>query len=144
MAFSLPPSGDPGEDRYQPLAEINVTPMVDVMLVLLVIFMVTAPLLTVGVPLNLPKTNAAAITEPKQPIVLSLQQNGDMFIGDDKIDPQQLQARLAALAAEDPGRIVYVRGDRAINYAQLMDALGLVNRAGFAKVSLVARADMSK
>jgi biopolymer transport protein ExbD len=144
MAVLLPPSGEPGDDRYQPLAEINVTPMVDVMLVLLVIFMVTAPLLTVGVPLDLPKTKAAAITEPKQPIVLSLQQNGDMFIGDDKLDPAGVPARLAALAAEDPSRIVYVRADRTITYARLMDALGLVNRAGFAKVSLVARADMSK
>ena len=69
MAFSLPPSGEAGEDRYQPLAEINVTPMVDVMLVLLVIFMVTAPLLTVGVPLDLPKTKAAAISDPKPPVI---------------------------------------------------------------------------
>ena len=71
MAFSPPPSTDADEYRYQPLAEINVTPMVDVMLVLLVIFMVTAPLLTVGVPLDLPKTKAAAITEPKPPVILS-------------------------------------------------------------------------
>ena len=71
MAISLPPSGEVGEDRYQPLAEINVTPMVDVMLVLLVIFMVTAPLLTVGAPLDLPKAAAAAITDPRPPIVLS-------------------------------------------------------------------------
>ena len=76
MAMSLPPSGEAGEDRYAPLAEINVTPMVDVMLVLLVIFMVTAPLLSVGVPLDLPKTKAAAITEPKQPIILSLNRGG--------------------------------------------------------------------
>ena len=71
MASWLPPTGEPGEDRYQPLAEINVTPMVDVMLVLLVIFMVTAPLLTVGVPLDLPKLQAATITDPKPPVILS-------------------------------------------------------------------------
>src|SRR5713101_3575947 len=110
MALSLPPTGEVGEDRYQPLAEINVTPMVDVMLVLLVIFMVTAPLLTVGVPLDLPKTSAAQVTQPSEPIVLSL----------------------------DPDRIIYVRGDRTILYARLMDALGLVNSAGFTKVSLLA------
>jgi len=144
VAFSLPPSGEPGEDRYQPLAEINVTPMVDVMLVLLVIFMVTAPLLTVGVPLDLPKTKAAAITEPKPPVILSLNRAGEVFIGDERIDPSTLESRLTGLAAEDPTRIVYVRGDQTISYAQLMDALGMVNRAGFAKVSLVAEASGSK
>jgi biopolymer transport protein TolR len=144
VAFSLPHLGEAGEDRYQPLAEINVTPMVDVMLVLLVIFMVTAPLLTVGVPLDLPKTKAAAITEPKPPVILSLNRAGEVFIGDERIDPGDLAQRLSGLAAEDPSRIVYVRGDKTISYAQLMDALGVVNRAGFAKVSLVAEATGSK
>ncbi|HYP36061.1 MAG TPA: ExbD/TolR family protein [Stellaceae bacterium] len=144
MAFSLPPSGEVGEDRYQPLAEINVTPMVDVMLVLLVIFMVTAPLLTVGVPLDLPKTQAAAITDRKPPVILSLNRIGEVFIGDERIDPGNLAERLSGLAAEDPTRIVYVRGDQTISYAQLMEALGMVNRAGFAKVSLIAEAAGSK
>ena len=144
MAFSLPPSGEVGEDRYQPLAEINVTPMVDVMLVLLVIFMVTAPLLTVGVPLDLPKTQAAAISDPKPPVILSLNRVGEVFIGDERIDPGDLADRLSGLAAEDPTRIVYVRGDQTISYAQLMEALGMVNRAGFAKVSLIAEAAGSK
>src|SRR5262245_430204 len=144
MAVTLPPSGEVGEDRYQPLAEINVTPMVDVMLVLLVIFMVTAPLLTVGVPLDLPKTKAAALSEPKPPVVLSLNREGGVFIGNERIEPGELEGRLLGLAAEDPSRIVYVRGDRTISYAQLMDALGIVNRAGFVKVSLVAEAAGSK
>jgi biopolymer transport protein TolR len=144
MAFSLPPSGEVGEDRYQPLAEINVTPMVDVMLVLLVIFMVTAPLLTVGVPLDLPKTQAAVITDRKPPVILSLNRIGEVFIGDERIDPGNLAERLSGLAAEDPTRIVYVRGDQTISYAQLMEALGMVNRAGFAKVSLIAEAAGSK
>jgi biopolymer transport protein TolR len=144
MALSLPPSGEAGEDRYQPLAEINVTPMVDVMLVLLVIFMVTAPLLTVGVPLDLPKTAAAAITDPKPPVILSLTRAGEVYIGDDRIEPGDLAERLAGLAAEDPTRIVYVRGDQTISYTQLMEALGLVNRAGFLKVTLVAEAAGSK
>src|SRR5882724_11059216 len=98
MAVSLPPSGDVGEDRYQPLAEINVTPMVDVMLVLLIIFMVTAPLLTVGVPLNLPKTSAAELTQPKEPIVLSLDAAGGTFIGNDRIEESDLKPRLSELA----------------------------------------------
>ena len=144
MAFALPPSGEVGEDRYQPLAEINVTPMVDVMLVLLVIFMVTAPLLTVGVPLDLPKTRAAALTEPKPPIILSLNRSGVLYIGDQEVEPGDLAARLSGLAAEDPSRIVYVRGDRTISYAQLMEVLGIVNGAGFAKVSLVAEPAGSK
>ena len=140
MAFSMPPSGEMGEERYQPLAEINVTPMVDVMLVLLVIFMVTAPLLTVGVPLDLPKAAASAITDPKPPIVLSLNRLGEMYIGDERIERTDLAERLAGLVAEDPTRIVYVRGDQTISYAQLMEVLGIVNHAGFAKVSLIAEA----
>ena len=138
MAVSLPPSGEADQDRYQPLSEINVTPMVDVMLVLLVIFMVTAPLLTVGVPLDLPKTTAAEVQQPKEPIVLSLDRDGGTFIGNDPISAADLKDRLAQLATEDPERIVYVRGDRTISYAQLMDTLGIVNTAGFAKVSLLA------
>jgi biopolymer transport protein ExbD len=144
MAISLPPSGETGEDRYAPLAEINVTPMVDVMLVLLVIFMVTAPLLTVSVPLDLPKSKVTTVTEPQKPVVVSLNHEGEVFIGNDRVDPGDLEQRLAGLAAEDPSRIVYVRGDRTISYAQLMDALGRVNRAGFFKVSLVAEALASK
>jgi TolR protein len=140
MAISLPPSGDPGEERYTPFAEINVTPMVDVMLVLLVIFMVAAPLLTVGVPINLPKTTAAEVTEPQKPVIVSMNAQGEYFIGDDKVATDDLKSRLAALALEDPARIVYVRGDRIIEYGKLMDLLGLVNAAGFAKVSLIAEA----
>jgi biopolymer transport protein ExbD len=138
VAVRLPPSGELGEDGYKPLAEINVTPMVDVMLVLLVIFMVTAPLLTVSVPLNLPKSAVAQLSEPKDPIILSLDSAGGTFIGDDRVDDGDLKGRLAQLAAEDPERIVYVRGDRTISYARLMDALGIVNRAGFSRVSLLA------
>src|SRR5438034_11504456 len=144
MAWSLPPSGEAPEDSYQPLAEINVTPMVDVMLVLLVIFMVTAPLLTVGVPLDLPKTSAAQLVQPQEPVVLSLDRDGDTFIGNERVDPGDLKDRLARLAADDPDRIVYVRGDRTILYAQLMDALGLVNSAGFTKVSLLVEGALPK
>src|SRR4051794_11109128 len=138
MAIPLRPSGEAGEDRYQPLAEINVTPMVDVMLVLLIIFMVTAPLLTVGVPLDLPKTTAAELQQPKEPIVLSLDRDGGTFIGNEPVAAADLKDRLAQLAAEDPQRILYVRGDRTISYAQLMDAPGPLHTAGFPKGSLLA------
>ena len=135
-------SGGAGRrSRRKPvMAEINVTPMVDVMLVLLIIFMISAPLLTVGVPLDLPKSRATTLTEPKQPIIISLNREGEVFIGDERIAADDLEPRLAALAAEDPSRIVYVRSDRTNTYAQLMDTLGLVNHAGFSKVSLVAEA----
>ena len=98
MAIPLRPSGEAGEDRYQPLAEINVTPMVDVMLVLLIIFMVTAPLLTVGVPLNLPKTSAVQLTQPKEPIVLSIDKEGGTFISNEPVPAADLKYRLAKLA----------------------------------------------
>src|SRR5260370_19749204 len=106
MAWSLPPSGDAPEDPYQPLAEINVTPMVDVMLVLLVIFMVTAPLLTVGVPLDLPKTTAAELVQPKEPIVLSLNREGDTFIGNDPVAASDLRDRLGRLPAATPAPLL--------------------------------------
>jgi biopolymer transport protein TolR len=144
MPMSLPPSGDTGEERYTPLAEINVTPMVDVMLVLLVIFMVAAPLLTVGVPINLPKTSAAQVTQPQEPLVVSINAAGETFIGDTLTTGDDLKTQLASLASQDPARIVYVRGDRAIQYGTLMDLLGLVNTAGFAKVSLLAEASGQK
>jgi TolR protein len=134
------PSGESGEDRYEPLSQINVTPMVDVMLVLLVIFMVAAPLLTVGVPVNLPKSSAAATTKPREPIIVSIDKNGGVFLGDERVAKADLKTRLAALAGADPDRIVYVRGDRTISYAQLMDLLGAVSAAGFSKVSLLAEA----
>ena len=140
MAFALPPSGDAGEDRYAPLAEINVTPMVDVMLVLLVIFMITAPLLSVGVPLDLPKSRAAQLNEPKKPVIISLNREGEVFIGDERIGAEDIEGRLTALAGEDPSRIVYVRSDRTNTYERLMDMLGIVNHAGFSKVSLIAQA----
>jgi TolR protein len=140
MAASWRPPDEGDEGRYRPLAEINVTPMVDVMLVLLIIFMVTAPLLTVGVPIDLPKTVAAKVTEPKQPIIVSINHDDAVFIGDQQVAATDLKSRLDNLAAEDPNRIVYVRGDRTIPYGRLMDLLGLVSTAGFAKVSLIAEA----
>ena len=118
--------------------------MVDVMLVLLVIFMVTAPLLTVGVPINLPKSGAAQVTQPKEPIIVSLNRDEEAFIGNEKVAAEELKTRLAALAAEDPARIVYVRGDRSLPYGRLMDLLGMVSQAGFAKVSLLAEAAQTK
>ena len=108
------------------------------------LFVVGPLMLTVGVPLDLPKTTAAAITDPKPPVILSLNRRGEVFIGDERIEPGDLASKLTGLAAEDSARIVYVRGDQTIRYGQLMETLGVVNRAGFAKVSLVAEAAGSK
>jgi biopolymer transport protein TolR len=109
-------------------------------LVLLVIFMVAAPLLTVGVPIDLPKTSAVLATQPQEPIVVSINRDDQAFIGDEPVAPGALKQRLASLAGADPTRIVYVRGDRTLPYGRVMDLLGLVNSAGFTKVSLLAEA----
>jgi biopolymer transport protein TolR len=123
-----------------PLAEINVTPLVDVMLVLLIIFMVAAPLMTVGVPVQLPKTGAPKVAQPKQPLVISIDANGQPFLDKELLDPTTVAARLKALASEDPSQIVLVRGDRSVPYGRIMEVMGQISAAGFAKVSLIAQA----
>lgn len=137
VALSLPPPGESGEEQYVPLAEINVMPMVDVMIVPL-IFMVAAPLLTAGVPINLLKTSAAQVTEPQELRVGSMKAAGETLIGGNQVAGNDLRAQPSTLAAQGLTRIVYVRGVREIQYGTLMDLLGLVNTAGFTKVSLLA------
>ena len=138
MAVSLPPSGEADEGHYQPLAEINVTPMVDVMLVLLIIFMVAAPLLTVGVPVDLPKTNAATINDQDEPLVISIAKDGKLYLQDTEIPLDSLVPRLNAITNNKPDTRVYVRGDRAIDYGRVMEVMGTVSAAGFSKVALIA------
>jgi len=139
MAVSVPTSrGGARAARYRPMSEINVTPMVDVMLVLLVIFMVTAPLLTVGVPVDLPQTKAPAITEPKEPLVITIDAKGEVYLQNSKIDPNDLAARLIAITNNNPNASIYVRGDKAIDYGRVLEIMGIVSSAGFAKVSLIA------
>ena len=119
-------------------AEINVTPFIDVMLVLLIIFMVTAPLMMAGVPLTLPKTAAAALTPPKEPIVISLDKEGRLYLGDEAVADEEMAARLTELVAVDPGRTVFVRCDKALDYGRVMELLGRVGACGVASLSLVA------
>jgi len=133
-------SGGEDEETYAPVAEINVTPMVDVMLVLLVIFMVAAPLMTVGVPVQLPKTAAQKVAQPKTPLIVSIDREGKVFVGQDEFTPETIGPRLAALAREAPDQVVLVRGDKAIDYGRVMTVMGQVGQAGFAKVSLIAQA----
>jgi biopolymer transport protein TolR len=119
------------------MADINVTPMVDVMLVLLVIFMVTAPLLTVGVPVQLPKTKAAAMTNPDEPIVVSVDKDGAIFLQETKIELDQVGPRLAAITENKPDTTIYVRADQATNYGMFAQVLAELQAAGFNKVGLV-------
>ncbi len=125
-------------DETSLLAEINVTPFVDVMLVLLVIFMVTAPLMMAGVPLRLPKTSAARVAETRQPIVLSIDRRGHVFIGREEIAADALAERLHALAESAPDQTVYLRADRGLPYGEVMRTMGVVATAGFSRISLLS------
>lgn len=127
-----------GRTRYRPMAEINVTPFVDVMLVLLVVFMVTAPLLTVGVPVDLPKTNASQISTPEEPIVITIDAKNRIYIQETVVPLESLAARLGAITGANPDTRIYVRGDRSIEYGRIMEVMGSVSQAGFKKVSLLA------
>ncbi|HEX3863744.1 MAG TPA: biopolymer transporter ExbD [Stellaceae bacterium] len=126
--------------RYRPMADINVTPLVDVMLVLLVVFMVTAPLLTVGVPVDLPQTQAPPINEPKEPTVITINRDGAIFIQDTGIPADSLVEKLKAITGNNPDAVLYVRGDKELNYGRILEVMSLVSSAGFRKVSLVAEA----
>lgn len=130
-------NGDGGRSRYKPMSEINVTPMVDVMLVLLVIFMVAAPLLTVGVPVDLPQSKAPAINEQKEPLVITVNAEGKLFLQNAEVGDDELVPRLQAITKSNPDADIYVRGDRAINYGRVMEVMGMVAAAGFNKVSLI-------
>jgi biopolymer transport protein TolR len=132
-------SGDDELGAAAPLSEINVTPLVDVMLVLLIIFMVAAPLMTVGVPVQLPKTAAPKVSEPKKPIVVTVDSEGQPYLGKEALAPGNILARLSAVAKEYPGQVVLVRGDRGVPYGRVMEVMGQVGAAGFTKVSLIAQ-----
>ena len=139
MAGSLidPPSFDEG-GGYKPLAEINVTPLVDVMLVLLIIFMITAPLMLSNVPLELPKLSAENVDRPEEPLVVSVNRDGDLFLKDEKLSADALASRLKALSATRGADVIFVRGDKGVEYGTVMELLGKVGEAGFAKISLIA------
>jgi biopolymer transport protein TolR len=142
MAVSFGNGGNGGSRyrrrAYRPMSEINVTPMVDVMLVLLIIFMVAAPLLTVGVPVDLPKTAAATINDQDEPLVISIDKEGKLFLQDTEVPLESLVPRLNAITNNKPDTRVYVRGDRAIDYGRIMEVMGTVSSAGFTKVALIA------
>jgi biopolymer transport protein ExbD len=121
------------------MADINVTPMVDVMLVLLVIFMVTAPLLVAGVPVDLPRNSAPKIGQPKKPVIVSLAADGSLFIRDDRVDAVSLIPRLQALRTTEGDTVVYVRADKKIAYGDVMELLSRVGSAGYQRISLLSQ-----
>ena len=138
MAARLP--SQRGHGRRAPMAEINVTPMVDVMLVLLIIFMVTAPLLTAGVPVNLPDSRAKPLDQQQKPIVIALDDRGRLFVNDEEVSEALLPDVLGQIAAKaPPGEPpeIYLRADRDLAYGRVMRVMGELNRAGLNRVALV-------
>src|SRR4051794_32433949 len=131
--------GQRRSSSYRPMSEINVTPMVDVMLVLLIVFMVAAPLLTVGVPVDLPKAQAPAINENKEPLVVTVNAEGKIFLQETVLDNDDtLVPRLQAITSNNPEASIYVRGDRAINSGRVLEVMSMISAAGSTKAPLAA------
>ncbi|EAS50759.1 biopolymer transport protein ExbD/TolR [Aurantimonas manganoxydans SI85-9A1] len=126
-----------GRGRRQPMSEINVTPMVDVMLVLLIIFMVAAPLLTVGVPIELPETQAKAMNSDTQPITISVNSDGEVYLNDTVIPIDEVVAKLQAVAKAGYEERIFVRGDRSADYGTVMRVMARISAAGFRNIGLV-------
>ena len=133
-----------GGRRHRPMGEINVTPFVDVMLVLLIVFMVTAPLLTVGVEVDLPKTRAGAINADAAPLVVSIKADGSLYLQEAAVDAEVLIPRLKAVSNANPDVRIFVRGDRAVTYGDVLGVMGRIQAAGFEKVALVAQLPEAK
>jgi len=123
--------------RHAPMAEINVTPFVDVMLVLLIIFMVAAPLLTVGVPIDLPETAAKPMEGQTEPITVSIEPDGKIFLQEEEVDSARLLDTLQAIAKAGLDERIYVRGDRTADYGTIMRVMGQLNSAGYRRIGLV-------
>ena len=121
------------------VSQINVTPFVDVMLVLLIVFMITAPLLTVGVSVDLPKTKASQLNSKGDPIIVSIKKNGELFIQAREIDILQLLPRLKAISSGNKNVRIYVRGDKNVPYGIVLDTIAKIKSSGFKKVALVAK-----
>ena len=125
--------------KNRTISQINVTPFVDVMLVLLIVFMITAPLLTVGVSVDLPKTKASQLNSKGDPIIISIKKNGDLFIQEREIETLQLLPRLQAISSGNKNLRIYVRGDKNVPYGLVLDTIAKIKSSGFKKVALVAK-----
>jgi biopolymer transport protein TolR len=125
--------------RYNLMSEINVTPFVDVMLVLLIIFMVTAPLLTVGIPVDLPKVKSDALTDQKDPLEVTIKLDGKVFLGESEVEVANIIPRLNAITDQNTKTRIYIRGDRVVAYGRIMEIMSIINLAGYEKVALVTQ-----
>lgn len=147
MGVGLQPGGGLRSRRArrrssQPMSEINITPMVDVMLVLLIIFMVTAPMLTIGVPVELPKTEAEPLRSDKEPLTITIDQDGKIFIQETEITADEIVPKLIAISKNGYDEPIFVRGDRRIDYGLFMKVLGTIKSAGFHRFTLVADVEL--
>ncbi len=131
--------GGAGRRRAKPMSEINVTPFVDVMLVLLIVFMVTAPLLTVGVNVDLPKATSTPLPGQDEPLTVSVSNQGKIYLQESEIEIEDLGPRLAAILETKPETRIFVRGDKVIDYGRVMEVVGTIHDAGIAKVALVTK-----
>jgi len=122
----------------EPMSEINVTPFVDVMLVLLIIFMVTAPLLTVGVPVDLPESSADSLPEDQEPLTLSINSKGEIFIQEHQVEYDKMIPKILAIAKNRTDTRIFVRGDKTINYGRVLEIMGMLSGSGFTKVALIS------
>lgn len=123
---------------YRPMSDINVTPFIDVMLVLLIVFMVTAPLLSAGIPVDLPKTEAAAMSEKdEKPLEVAVNKSGEIYIGETKVTREALLGKLSAITGDDMERRVFIKADQGLSYGDVMAILGSINKAGYKKVALI-------
>ena len=132
MTFSL------NKKSKEPMSEINVTPFVDVMLVLLIVFMVTAPLLTVGVQVDLPESSADSLPEEQEPLTLTINSKGEIFIQETKVDYDNVIIKILAVSKNRTDTRIYVRGDKTINYGRVLEVMGTLSGAGFSKVALIS------
>ena len=132
MAFSLK------KNSKDPMSEINVTPFVDVMLVLLIVFMVTAPLLTVGVQVDLPESSADSLPDDQEPLTISINSKGEIYIQEHQVNYQKMVPKLLAIAKNRTDTRIYVRGDKNINYGRVLEVMGTLSGAGFSKVALIS------
>ena len=150
MAASVQPPARPGSGRrsrarkHAPMHEINVTPFVDVMLVLLIIFMVAAPLLTVGVPIDLPETQAKALNSETQPITISIKEGGQVYLQETEIPIDEVVAKLQAISKTGYDERIYVRGDKTADYGTVMNVMARISLAGYKNLGLVTLQEQDK
>jgi biopolymer transport protein TolR len=139
MAGGLIGPGSGSRRRYKPMAEINVTPLVDVMLVLLIVFMVTAPLITSGVDVNLPQANAKPVNSDSTPITITVNAQDQIFLQNSQVQLSNLVATLQQISQNDQDRRIFVRGDTAVSYGDMLQVMATITNGGFTKVALLAK-----